>query len=94
MTYLLLVLTCFIITGDMLFTSDSTDNTRGSVPTGPQEEQATEDCVDHGLFLYGGPDFFFEKYTLIATYVLQYSSDCKTCPSQVSEICADKKEIF
>ena len=30
----------------------------------------------------------------IATYVLQYSSHCKTCPSQLCEICAHQKEIF
>ena len=29
----------------------------------------------------------------IATYVLQYSSHCKTCPSQLCEICAYQKEI-
>ena len=30
----------------------------------------------------------------IATYVLQYSSHCKTCPSQLCEICAHQKEVF
>ena len=49
---------------------------------------------------YAGPELampisqrlFIERR--IATYVLQYSSHCKTCPSQLCEICAHQKEVF
>ena len=41
--------------------------------------------------------YFTNGYLLsgeIATYVLQYSSHCKTCSSQLCEIYAHQKEIF